>query len=235
MNTCKHTGLAALFGAAALVCAAGGASALTITQTGNQLVDQWDTEPGQSIPTRTSGYVDGQIAGDTHGSFVFTYGPDFLVAGATGHGNSTLQDSFWVGTHQVFCNPAAAAAGGCGGVASTVGQTFTLVGAGPGTLPFHFQFGSTGQNTIDNGENASALGATLVTAITLLPGNVLGTTPNLTGSMALVGLSDAAYPGDHDFQDLTVMIREVPEPATMAMLGMSLVALGVMRRRNLSR
>jgi hypothetical protein len=79
------------------------------------------------------------------------------------------------------------------------------------------------------------LGATLVTAITLLPGNVLGTTPNLTGSMALVGLSDAAYPGDHDFQDLTVMIREVPEPATMAMLGMSLVALGVMRRRNLSR
>ncbi len=40
---------------------------------------------------------------------------------------------------------------------------------------------------------------------------------------AYIGLTDLPFPGDNDFQDLDVLVQQIPEPATLAVLGFGLM------------
>lgn len=42
---------------------------------------------------------------------------------------------------------------------------------------------------------------------------------------------DSPYPADSDFQDMVVRVDQIPEPASFAVLGAGLLALGLIRRR----
>jgi PEP-CTERM motif len=232
---------ATLLGTAAILGSISTASAgLTISPqlgpTGAPVTDTWDAETGQSIPTGTAGYVDGTL-NTTGGAYQFTYGPNGLVAGATGYGNATNINEFWFGASQAaaelagdfFCNHA------CGNhAANAVGDSFT-VNLAAGAIAFGFTFDQSGANspagpfTLLDG-NSNANGAYLVQI-------GLGTTANAgPGDVAYIGLSDRAYPvTDHDFQDLTVGVAAVPEPSTWAMMILGFAGIGFMAYRRKSK
>ena len=184
------------------------------------------------MPTGTAGFVDGTLIA-TAGSYVFTFGGGGLMPGDTGHGDSPYDDEFWVGSSraaaitlgQIFCTQAGDAA--CGGFATVVGTSF-VVTEPVGNLPFGFSFGATTSNTLLNGQVNNALGAYLSQI-------GLGTTAFAgPGPVAYIGLSDGAYPADHDFQDLVVTVAVTPEPGTMALLGAGLIGVAMFARRRRS-
>jgi len=217
---------ATLLGTAAILgsISAANANSLTVNPV-TAITDNFETESGQSIPTGTGGYVGGTLT-VAAGQFTFVYGPPGLVAGATGHGDSTFLNEFYVGTDltnamslgQVFCTQGLAA---CGGVASTVGDSFTVnLAAGP--VPFGFIFGPTLNDTLLNGAVSDA-GAYLVQI-------GLGTSADAgPGQVAYLGLSDRPYPGtDFDFQDLTLSVTATPLPAALPLFAGGLGALGLL-------
>jgi hypothetical protein len=96
------------------------------------------------------------------------------------------------------------------------------------SIQFGFTFGPNNTNVLLNGQVNDAIGADLVQI-------GLGTTANAgPGNIAYIGLADNTYPGDADFQDLTVEVQAVPEPSTWAMmiLGFACVGFMVYRRKN---
>jgi hypothetical protein len=203
--------------------------ALTVTPASPLRTDVWDAEPGQSVPAGTGGYVGGTLNATAADFYTFTYGP-LILPGATGHGNATYLNEFWVGANKaaaeaagtVFCNFA------CGFNPGNAPFTLSL---GAGAIPFGFTFDQSGANsTLLNGQVNDPAGATLVTTAT----NFFGLPqPEHAGpnSLAYIGLADHDYPeGDHDFQDLTVQVS-VPEPESVALLGAGLAGIGLLRRR----
>ena len=55
--------------------------------------------------------------------------------------------------------------------------------------------------------------------------------PNSPGQyFAYIGLTDLPFPGDHDFQDMTVLVQQIPRPGGLTMLGFGLLGLLAVRK-----
>lgn len=215
-------------------------SILQVSPTGN-LTDDWQAEPGQSIPTGVVGWVGGTLLGVVAGSYKFTFGPNYLP-GATGYGNASNINEFWIGPDRLtaeangwfFCNRDCTGALGNALPASTVGQSFD-VALPVGPIPFGFAFDQgAGPHTLLNGQRNDANGAYMVTTADSFANlsNIPNAGPN---AIAVIGLTDNQFSqnADHDFQDLTVQVS-VPEPLSLVALGLGIGALGLVRRKRIA-
>ena len=102
-----------------------------------------------------------------------------------------------------------------------------------GYLPFRFVTGNSVILTNDGSGNP-----TNISEANGSPGYFLGVDPYLasgphqtSGQAVYAGLTDLPATGDHDFQDLGVRISTVPEPGTMALLGLVMGGIALRSRR----
>ena len=230
----KQVVSAIIVGAAAVLVSVSTAHADLVISPVPTATDVFQSEPGASIPPGTGGYIGGSVIAGNTSLYQFTYGPPGLVPGATGDGNSIFLNEFWFGGPS---NRAAAEAAGeffctkditghC--VASTVGSSFAVPLAAGTDIPFTFDFNQnsdgTGGSTLVNDQTNNAVGAYMAQI-------GLGAANAGPGPVAYLGLSDQSYPGDHDFQDLTLRITPVPEPSSVVLLGSVLLGMGWRFRR----
>lgn len=226
MKTKIHLSVIALLAAAAAISSVGSARADMIINPSTQtpITDFFTAETGAGVTPGTAGYIGGELVAQAAGSYLFTY---------LGHGDSPAVNEFKVGT-QFFCNQATTG-GDCVGGPSTVGDSFTLTFTANESIPFSFLYqqasDGTGGHTLSNGTRDDTNGAYLAQLIG--PGCTSSTIACASPSapLAYLGLADLPYPTDHDFQDLTVSVREVAEPASLSIIGLGLFGIGWVRRR----
>jgi len=181
------------------------------------------------IPLGTTGYVVDNTAPAlvaTSGVYKFTY---------LGAGDSVDDNAFAIAGGETFCSQAFA---GCnGGVQTPIGTSFTMTLAA-GAIPFVF---TASPNAGPNGPRGCVLtdGSTgnaqpyegCADYFVALGGSTV--TPGLTSPgeySAYIGLTDLPFPGDHDFQDLDILVQQIPGPGSLAILGFGLLCLLGLRK-----
>lgn len=214
-----------------------GAGAPSTTTTPNP----WPTGPGFAADPSFAG--SGMSGYDT--SYLWLSKSADVTFQFMGGGNSSYSNRFFVNGVQLFqdipgaavTNPCAVALGATTPSCIAGVNQFTIpitVAAGGGYVPFWFVTGADSPVTVTNnglGNLNDASG---------LPGYMLGVDPyqaaapyQLFGTTVYAALSDRsrAHEFDHDYSDMGVRISVVPEPGTVALLGLGLLAMAGLRRR----
>jgi hypothetical protein len=167
----------------------------------------------------------------TAGVYKFTY---------LGAGDSVHDNKFAIAGGGTFCSQPFA---GCNGGAQTpIGTSFTITLAAE-AIPFVFtaspNAGPNGSRgcVLTNGSTSNAQPHEGCADYFVGLGNSTQT-PGLTSpgqNSAYIGLADLPFPGDHDFQDLDILVQQVPGPASLSILGGGLLGLLAVRTRRSTR
>ena len=213
----KTRAILSLAGAALLASVGAASASLLIVPNGGtggiQATAETVSDGGPGFPTNIHGYISPAYlqAVDT-GYYKFTF---------EGSGNSAATNTFLEGaTTFTSVGP-----GGTGLGSTPAGTSFTEFLTAGTTIAFKFT-STTGCSITDGTSNNSSCAYLIALASS-------ANSPGATGpqSTAWLGLSDSAYPGDSDFQDMVVRVDQIPEPASVAAFGAGLLALGLIRRR----
>ena len=206
----------------------------------------WPTGPGMSVDSSfppgcpgsgpcnvgTSGWYGAYLQLNQAANVTFQY---------MGKGNSSLANTFqiddpsdglgnWITLFPGNGGPCGAAGAAPVTPTCTAGSNEFTYALPAGYLPFRFVTGNSVTLTNDGTGNP--------TNILQSPSYFLGVDPylatiphQLSGQAVYAGLSDLPGSGDHDFQDLGVRISTVPEPGTMALLGLVMGGVALRSRR----
>ena len=167
-------------------------------------------------PVTTYGYASGASlqAADT-GYYKFTF---------EGSGNSAATNTFSLGSPATTFT--SYPTGGTGIGSTPAGTSFTeFLTAG---TPIGFTLVSSGGCTITDGSGSPSSGCNYLVAMANSPSSLGALGPQST---AWIGFSDGGSSNDADFQDMVVRVDQIPEPASVAVFGAGLLALGLIRRR----
>jgi len=135
-----------------------------------------------------------------------------------GGGNAANTNTFTSGGHTITSLPLGGDGGTLGTTNGVTGSPFFETFTANTTLSFSFT--SSGGCSISSGSTSTSACAYVT--------QTLGSIPN---TVAFIGLTDSPYPADSDFQDLTIRVSEVPEPASLTLLGSALLGMAFRFRR----
>jgi hypothetical protein len=234
------------FVAAASLASIGTANAGLYIETNDGVPHTFDPEqPG--APVGTTGWTSDANLIAHQGRYRFEY---------RGAGTALSNNYFFIDENgnnsldageQAFCNHALPQ---CGGSATAIGTTFEL-DLGAGDIPFVFFAGvnadGTGGTMLTNSDPDGIPDPAYDTSVMVaIAGSFID--PPLTCSdvapckQAYIGLTDLpgsitginTGTGDHDFEDLVVLVTQIPEPVTLVLFGLGLIGLGIVQRRRLA-
>ena len=209
----KTRAILSLAGAALLASiGAANASLLIVPSTGAggiQATGETVLDGGPGFPINIYGYI----------------GPAYLQAVDTGYYQFTFEGAGTASNTNTFTTlntPATT----FNNTSTAAGTSFTEFLTAGSTIAFTFTSTQSGCAITAPGTSANC--AYLI-ALANSPTSLGATGPQST---AWIGLSDSAYPTtDSDFQDMVVRVDQIPEPASVAVFGAGLLALGLIRRR----